>query len=202
MRVLLASENQGKLEEFRQILGELGIEVVSPSEVGLRLDVVEDGATFAENAITKARAYAAASGLPVVADDSGLEVDALGGRPGVFSARYAGEGANDAARRRKLLAEMAGVPDGQRQARFRCAVALVWQGAVYTTEGTIEGVIIDEERGTGGFGYDPIFLVPELGRTLAELPAADKNAISHRGKAARAMAAVLAGLLADTGRGQ
>lgn len=196
MRVLLASDNVGKLREFRQVLGELDLDVVGPGDVGLHLDVVEDGGTFAANAAKKARAYAQASGLPTLADDSGLEVDALGGQPGVHSARYAGEGAGDADRRRKLLAEMAGVPAERRQARFRCVVALVWDGALYTTEGTVEGVIAEGERGTGGFGYDPLFLVPERGRTLAEMTAEEKNAISHRGKAARAMATVLARLLA------
>ena len=199
MRVLLASENQGKLTEFHQILGGLGVDLIGLRELGLHLTVVEDGSTFEANAVIKANAYAASSGMAVIADDSGLEVDALGGRPGVLSARYAGEGAGDGERRRKLLGELAGVPADRRQACFRCVVALAWRGDVYTTEGTVDGAIIDEERGTGGFGYDPIFLVPELGRTLAELPAADKNAISHRGKAARAMGSLLERLLADGG---
>lgn len=195
MRVLLATENPGKLRELREILGDCDVDLVTPTDLGLCLAVAESGATFEENATIKAKAYAAASGLPVIADDSGLEVLALGGRPGVLSARYAGVGADDRQRRRKLLAELADVPAAQRQARFRCVVALWWCGQVHTTEGTVDGVIIDEERGNDGFGYDPVFLVPELGRTLAELSAAEKNAISHRGKAARAMKSVLARLL-------
>jgi len=199
MRVLIATENPGKLRELRQILGACGLELVSPRDLDLDLVVAETGRTFAENAITKANAYAAASGMPVIADDSGLEVDALDGRPGVMSARYAGEGADDRQRRLKLLAELVDVPPDRRQARFRCVVALAWCGKIYTTEGTVEGVIIGEERGSDGFGYDPIFLVPELGRTLAELPAAEKNAISHRGRAARAMVPVLTQLLGEQG---
>jgi len=197
VKLLVATKNKGKLREFQKIMEDLGLTLVSPDTLGLELSLVEDGATFTENAAMKARAYAEASGLPTLADDSGLEVDALGGRPGVLSARYAGEGASDAERRRRLLAELAGVPDAERIARFRCAMALVWNGALYVTEGSVEGMIAREERGSGGFGYDPVFVVPELGRTMAELAADEKNAISHRGKAARAMRAVLMALLRE-----
>ena len=195
--LLLATENQGKLREMRQILGDLPLRLVGPAELGIHLDVVEDGATFEKNAALKARAYAEAAGLPALADDSGLEVDALDGRPGVLSARYAGEGAGDADKRRKLLAEMEAAPESKRSARFRCVMALAWGGHVYTTEGTVEGEIAREERGSGGFGYDPIFYLPSLGRTMAELAPEEKNTMSHRGQAARAMRILLLGLLAD-----
>lgn len=193
--LLLATGNPGKLREFSQILSGLPVRLVSPADLGLELDVPEEGDTFAENARAKACAYAAAAGVPALADDSGLEVDALGGRPGVLSARYGGEGATDADRRRKLLAEMEGVEEGRRSARFRCVVALCWDGEVYLTEGTVEGVITREERGTGGFGYDSIFLLPDRGQTMAELPPEEKNALSHRAQAAQAMRAVLERLL-------
>ena len=191
VKLLVATRNAGKLREFRRIMCGLPLEVVALDDLGLELSILENGATFADNATIKARAYARASGLPTMADDSGLEVDALGGRPGVHSARYAGEQAPDCERRALLLQEMAAVPDAERTARFRCVLALDWHGNLYRTEGSVEGVIAREERGTGGFGYDPLFLVPELGRTLAELSPEEKNAISHRGKAARAMRQVL-----------
>jgi XTP/dITP diphosphohydrolase len=146
--------------------------------------VEEDGATFAENAVKKAQSAAQATGKPVIADDSGLEVDALGGRPGVYSARFAGESASDAANNAKLLEELADIPDGQRNAAFRCSIALCFpDGNCRTFSGELNGVILKEPKGMGGFGYDPLFLVPEYGLTLAELPLAMKNGISHRGKA-------------------
>ena len=197
LSLLLATENEGKLRELRQILGDLPLRLLSPDDLGLHLEVAEVGTTFAENATLKACAYAQAAALPALADDSGLEVDALGGRPGVLSARYVSECANDANRRRKLLAEMNVVPDGKRGARFRCVMVLVWYGRIYTTEGTIEGEIAREERGSGGFGYDPIFYLPDLGRTMAELSPSEKNAISHRGRAARAMRSLLTELLSS-----
>ncbi|MGQ9554059.1 MAG: XTP/dITP diphosphatase [Anaerolineae bacterium] len=195
--LLLATENEGKLRELRQILGDLPVHLLSPGDLDLHLEVAESGSTFAENAALKARAYAKAAALPALADDSGLEVDALGGRPGVLSARYVGERASDANRRRKLLAEMDAVPDGKRGARFRCVMALAWDDHIYTTEGTIEGEIAREERGSSGFGYDPIFYLPSVGRTMAELTPEEKNAISHRGSAARAMRLLLAELLSS-----
>lgn len=196
MKLLLAGENEGKLREFRQLLSGLPLCLVSAAELGLHLHIEETGARFAENAAFKARAYAAASGLPALADDSGLVVGALAGRPGVLSARYAGEGASDADRRRKLLEEMHDVPDGRRGARFCCVVALVWGGKLLTTEGTLEGEIAREERGSGGFGYDSVFSPAGSGRTLSELPPEEKNAISHRGRAGRAMRALIEELLA------
>lgn len=195
--LLVATANPGKLREMRAILASLPLRVVSPEDIGLSLSVVEDCATFRGNALIKARAYAAASGLPALADDSGLEVDALEGRPGVHSARYGGKGASDAGRRRLLLRELKGVPVELRQARFRCVVVLEWDGYMHMTEGEVEGRITTEERGSGGFGYDPIFLLPELGRTMAELAPEEKNALSHRGRAVRAMAAVIERLLRD-----
>jgi XTP/dITP diphosphohydrolase len=150
--------------------------------------VVEDGATFAENALKKGMAAARATGLPVIADDSGLEVDLLGGRPGVRSARYAGEDATDSANNERLIGEIAGFPEGGRTAAFRCVVALCLpDGSCHTFTGSLEGLILKEPRGSGGFGYDPLFLIPEYGKTLAELPMEVKNAISHRGKALAAL---------------
>jgi XTP/dITP diphosphohydrolase len=164
------------------------VEITHPAEAGLRLDVEETGDTFEENARIKALAYARASGLLTLADDSGLEVDALGGAPGVHSARYAGPGADDAGRYRKLLAELADVPPKRRAARFRCVVALARPaGILSTAEGTVEGAIGFEPRGSHGFGYDPVFLVEgHGGQTLAELPPDVKNAISHRARAVQA----------------
>ena len=193
-RLLLATTNPGKLREFRRLLDGTGFELVSPADVGLSLDVPEHGTTYAENAATKARAYAEASGLPALADDSGIEVDALGGRPGVQSARYGGNGLNDEGRTALLLRELEGVPDQRRSARYQAAVAVAFpdsdgeQPALFL--GTQEGRIGREPRGTGGFGYDPVFLVGD-GRTQAELSDAEKDAISHRGKAMRAAAAWL-----------
>ncbi|HEU4598332.1 MAG TPA: RdgB/HAM1 family non-canonical purine NTP pyrophosphatase [Solirubrobacterales bacterium] len=193
-RLLLATTNPGKLREFRRLLDGSGFELVSPADLGLSLDVPEHGTTYAENAATKARAYAEASGLPALADDSGIEVDALGGRPGVQSARYGGNGLNDEGRTALLLRELEGVPDQRRSARYQAAVAVAFPGsdgeqpALFL--GTQEGRIGREPRGTGGFGYDPVFLVGD-GRTQAELSDAEKDAISHRGKAMRAAAAWL-----------
>jgi|YNPNPStandDraft_1061719.scaffolds.fasta_scaffold55576_2 XTP/dITP diphosphohydrolase len=194
--LLLGTNNPGKLRELRELLSPLPLELYSPAELGLAVFVPEDGQTLEENALAKARAYAQASGLPAVADDSGLEVKALGGRPGVHTARYGGEGLSDAERRRLLLRELLATPWEARQARFRCVLALWWCGQEYLVEGVLDGFIALEERGTGGFGYDPIFFVPELGRTLAELSAEEKNAISHRGRAGQNMRALLLRLLA------
>jgi len=187
-RLLIATGNPGKLREFRELFDahvDSDWELVAPSEVGLGdFTVVEDGDTYAENAGRKARSYSNACGLPALADDSGLEVDALDGAPGLYSARYAGEAADDAANRAKLLATLADAPDGQRAARFRCVIALAFP---YTTnvrlgEGVVEGSIAMDERGELGFGYDPIFALPD-GRRMAELGVAEKNEISHRARA-------------------
>jgi XTP/dITP diphosphohydrolase len=199
MKLLIATRNRHKLDEIRAILGAgVGLELVGADEIPGLPEVVEDGDTFAANAARKASALARASGLWSLADDSGLEVDALGGAPGVISARYAGEPADPAANNRKLLRALDGVAD--RRARFRCAIALAEPGgAVRTVEGRCEGSIAHAPRGAGGFGYDPLF-VPEGGReTFAEMDPARKNAISHRGRALAAAAAAWTGLLARAG---
>lgn len=183
-RVVLATSNRGKLREMEALLGGAW-ELVTQSELGVS-PVPETGASFAENALLKARHAAAATGLPALADDSGLEVDALGGAPGVHSARYAGPAASDADNVDKLLAELAHVPSGQRTARFRCVVAYVRDAAdpqPVLAEATWEGAIAKAPRGMAGFGYDPVFEDAASGRTAAELPASVKNERSHRGQA-------------------
>lgn len=191
-RLLLATGNPGKQRELRELLAGCGWELVLPQELGLALDTAETGQTYAENAKIKALAAARLSRLPALADDSGIEVDALNGAPGVLSARYAGEGATDASRRQRLLEAMTGVPEGRRGAAFRAVIAIAMPaGEVLFAEGECAGAIATEERGEGGFGYDPIFLVPELGKTMAELPQHTKNEISHRAKAARAASSLL-----------
>ena len=181
-QLLIATHNLGKLREYRDLLADLSLDVVNLDEADINFDVEETGTTFAENAILKARTYAEAAGLWTWADDSGLEVDALDGRPGIYSARYAGPGASDEDRYRKLIADLQQEPDKPRSARFRCVVALATpDGRVETAAGAIEGLIIDSPRGDHGFGYDPVFFIPEYGATMAELPAEVKNRISHRG---------------------
>lgn len=193
--VLVATQNKGKLEELAAILSDLRLTFQTPAEVGLTLEVAETGDTYTENARLKAVAFAQASGLISLGDDSGLEVDALNGAPGLYSARYAGSGASDADRRVKLLQELRHVP-APHTARFRCVVAIAQPaGPVDFFEGVCEGEISLEERGTSGFGYDPIFYMPEHGRTMAELPASLKNRISHRGRAVLAARAFLEKLL-------
>lgn len=199
--LVFATRNQGKLVELRQLLP--GVDVLSIDEAAARLgvaiaDVVEDADTFAGNASKKAREVSRVTGLPALADDSGLEVDALGGAPGVYSARYAGEPHSDARNNEKLLAELAGVPAARRTARFRAVLALADASGplgdqVITADGTCEGVILDVPRGTGGFGYDPLFFSPELGMTFAEAGVGTKSELSHR---ARAMQAIKLRLLA------
>jgi XTP/dITP diphosphohydrolase len=193
VKLLIATHNRGKVAEYAQIMQDLGLELVSLADVGVDLAVEETGATYAENALIKARSYATATGLPTLGDDSGIEIDALGGEPGVYSARYGGEDASDEDRYRLVLRRMAKVPDAQRTARFRCVIALVWpDGEEDLVEGVCEGRIAREPTGTHGFGYDPVFFVPEYDRTMAELPPEVKNRISHRGRAARAARDVLA----------
>lgn len=189
-RLLLASANQGKLRELRTILEGLPVELVGLADAGLGEppEVEETGDTFLENALLKGRAYAAWSGMAAVADDSGLEVDALGGAPGVRSARYAGPGASDQANLDKLLAALAGVPPERRTARFRCAAVLVDPAAgEWHAEAAWEGRILDAPRGSGGFGYDPVFLPGGWESTSAEVDQATKDAASHRGQAFRAL---------------
>jgi XTP/dITP diphosphohydrolase len=199
--LVFATRNKGKLVELRALLP--GIDVLSVDEAAQRIgraipDVVEDADTFAGNAAKKAREVSAITGMPALADDSGLEVDALGGAPGVYSARYAGDQHDDAANNAKLLEALAGVAPAQRTARFRAALALAdvtgpLGDEVITADGTCEGVILDAPRGTGGFGYDPLFFAPELGQTFAEAGVGPKSDLSHR---ARAMKAIKPRLLA------
>jgi XTP/dITP diphosphohydrolase len=189
-RLLLASGNPGKLRELRAILRGLPVELVGLADAGAGEppEVPETGATFLDNALQKARAYAAWSGLAAVADDSGLEVDALGGAPGVRSARYAGAGADDQANLDKLLAELDGVPPERRTARFRCAAVLVDPRlGEWHAEGVWEGRLLQAPRGSGGFGYDPVFVPDGWDRTSAEVDPATKDAASHRGQAFRAL---------------
>jgi XTP/dITP diphosphohydrolase len=198
-KLLVATHNPGKVREYREILADLPLEVTYLDAEGITLEVDETGDTFAENAVLKATAYARASGLWTWADDSGLEVDALGGAPGVYSSRYAGPGATDADRYRKLLDALAGVPWDQRTARFRCTVALATPGGdVRTTDGVCEGVIAFGPAGSNGFGYDPVFYFPEQAATMAQLDPEVKNRISHRGRAAQAAVGVLAAMLQAT----
>ena len=185
-KLLLATNNQGKARELKLLLRELPLELVLPRELGITTDVDEVGDSLEENARLKATVLARESQLLALADDSGLEVDALGGEPGCLSARYAGEGASDEDRVKYLLTKLKGVPQEKRTARFRCVIAIATpEGEVELCSGECQGFITFEPRGTLGFGYDPIFYFPELGKTLAELPLAEKNQVSHRGKAAR-----------------
>ncbi len=193
---MLATGNPGKVREFRRLLAGLPLEVVTPAEAGITIDVVEDGATYEANASKKAREYAAAGRCMALADDSGIEVDALDGRPGVLSARYGGSGLDDAGRNALMLGELAGVPAEQRTARYRAVVAVCQPGGtVRTFEGTHEGSIGLLERGDGGFGYDPLFVTGD-GRTTAEMSAEEKDAISHRGQAMRLAVTFLRGMTA------
>jgi XTP/dITP diphosphohydrolase len=193
-RLVIASANPGKLREFRELLAGLPFDQVSQSSLGVS-PAEETGTTFIGNALLKARHAAAHSGSAAIADDSGLEVDALGGAPGIFSARYAGADADDAANNAKLLRALEGVPVGRRLARYRCALVYV-EGpddpAPVSAEGVWEGIILETPRGANGFGYDPYFWLPELGVTAAELDPADKNLRSHRGLALRLLRARIA----------
>ncbi|MGQ9515714.1 MAG: XTP/dITP diphosphatase [Anaerolineae bacterium] len=196
VKLLVATNNAGKLREYMALLADLPLQLTTPEQEGIELEVEEDGASFSENALLKARAYCAVSRLPTLADDSGLEVDALGGGPGVYSARYAGRGATDRQRYEKLLKALQGVPPAQRTARFRCVIALVLpDGTEEISEGECEGVIIDSPRGEYGFGYDPVFYIPALGKTMAELPQELKNRIIHRARALMLMKPILRALL-------
>lgn len=188
--IVLATRNRGKIAELQAMFKDRGLTVASLDDFPDMPEVAETGATFEENALLKARAVSRVTGLTAVADDSGLEVDALHGRPGVRSARYAGEAATDEANYLLLLNELADVPAEARTARFVCVmVAFAPGGATLTARGTWEGIIAEAPRGRGGFGYDPVFLVPGLGRSAAELTPAEKNARSHRGKALAALLA-------------
>jgi XTP/dITP diphosphohydrolase len=197
MRLLLATTNRGKLRELRALLADLsGVELLTPDDTGGLPEVVEDGETFEANARKKARQLARATALPVLCDDSGLEVDALGGRPGVRSARYASAVASDDDNNRKLIGELNGVPPARRGARYRAVLAFCDPGSgtpvIHTTEGRCEGRIRETPAGTGGFGYDPYFEPQGYACTMAELPAEEKNRISHRARALADMRAFLA----------
>ena len=190
----VATSNPGKLNEFRALLADLSFDLHSLAELGI-VPPEESGRTFLENALLKAKHAAAAAGMAAIADDSGLEVDALGGAPGIFSARYAGPGAEDSHNNAKLLRALAGVARGQRSARYRCALVFVddaEDAAPLIAEGVWEGSILEAPRGSQGFGYDPYFWLPELGLTAAQLDPLDKNRLSHRGIAMRALRARLA----------
>ena len=184
VKLLIATHNPGKIEEYEELLAGLPLELTYPAQEGLDIEVAETGASFAENARLKAAAYARASGLVALADDSGLEVDALGGEPGIHSARYAGTGASDKERYRLLLEKLREVPWEERTARFRCVIAVATPGGqVHTAEGTCEGIIAFAPKGEHGFGYDPVFYLQEYGKTMADLPPETKNKISHRARA-------------------
>ncbi len=185
-KLLLATNNQAKVREYRNLLQNISFELVTLAEQGITTIVNEVGASLEENARLKAIALAAESQLLTLADDSGLEVDALGGEPGPLSARYAGEGASDRDRTNYLLARLKGVPWAERSARFRCVIAVATpEGEIELCSGERQGIITFEPRGEEGFGYDPVFYLPELDKTMAELPLEIKNQISHRGQAAR-----------------
>lgn len=199
-KLLLATKNRGKVREVSEILSGLGVEVVCLADLPGAPEVDEDGETFVENARKKAHALASWSGSMTLADDSGLEVEALGGRPGVRSARYAGDRATDEENNRKLLEELRGIGPEARRARFRCVMVLAApDGREWVTEGTWEGVIAAEPRGSSGFGYDPVFLLPEQNRTVAELLPEEKNRMSHRAMALRGIRCALVGLLGLNG---
>jgi XTP/dITP diphosphohydrolase len=194
-KLLLATNNQGKIQEFRALFQDIAYELTTPSDIQLKLEVEESGATYAANAQLKARAFCEASGLLTLADDSGLEVDALNGEPGIRSARYAGPAAADVNKVEYLLSRLKGVPEEKRSARFRCVIAIAKPGGqVLFCGGKCEGRISFAPRGLQGFGYDPVFYFPEMGKTMAELPEEIKNQISHRGLAAQAAVVLLRNL--------
>ena len=188
MRIIFATGNEGKMREIRMIMSDLGLEILSMKEAGIHADVEENGKTFEENAVIKAKGIAALCNDIVLADDSGLEIDALNKEPGVYSARYMGEDTSYTIKNMNLVERLNGVPDEERTARFVCAIAAALpDGRVLETKAAMEGRIGYEERGENGFGYDPIFVLPEFGKTTAELSAEEKNELSHRGKALRLM---------------
>ena len=196
--LVLASGNKGKLAEFQRLLEGLDVQIHSMKEYPEIGEIVEDGSTFAENALIKARAVCKATGKPAMADDSGLAADALNGAPGIYSARFAGEQRSDADNNAKVLQLLEGVEDSKRTARFFCVIAIVLpDGREYTVEGTCEGTILRALRGEGGFGYDPLFYVESLDKTFAELTMEEKNRISHRGHANRKAVEIIRGLKSE-----
>ena len=196
--LVLASGNKGKLAEFQRLLEGLDVQIHSMKEYPEIGEIVEDGSTFAENALIKARAVCKATGKPAMADDSGLAADALNGAPGIYSARFAGEQRSDADNNAKVLQLLEGVEDSKRTARFFCVIAIVLpDGREYTVEGTCEGTILHALQGEGGFGYDPLFYVESLDKTFAELTMEEKNRISHRGHANRKAVEIIRGLKSE-----
>ena len=190
--MIFATGNENKMKEIREILGALPLEILSMKEAGVSADIVEDGKTFEENALIKARAICKLAGEMVLADDSGLEIDYLNKEPGIYSARYMGEDTSYHIKNKSLIERLEGVPDEKRTARFVCAIAAVFpDGKELVVRGTVEGIIGYEEKGENGFGYDPIFYLPERGCTTAELSPEEKNSISHRGNALRLMKELL-----------
>lgn len=190
--MIFATGNQGKIKEIKAILGDIGEEIISMKDAGINIDIVEDGASFEENAIIKAKAVMELTGRLVLADDSGLEVDALNGEPGIYSARYLGEDTPYEIKNRNIIERLEGVEGADRSARFVCVIAAAFpDGEIVTTRGTVEGVIAKEPVGDNGFGYDPIVYVPEFGMTTGQMEPDAKNAISHRGKALTAMKKIL-----------
>ena len=188
-KLLVATHNQGKVVEFAEMLQDLAIERLSLDDVGVTQDVEETGSTFRENGVLKAKTYAAETGLLTLADDSGLEVDALGGAPGVYTARYGGAGLTAVQRYQKLLADIKNIPDPQRTARFRCVIVLAGPDGTILgeSEGVCEGRIAQAPVGDNGFGYDPVFYLPQFNQTMAQIPASQKHQISHRGLAVQAI---------------
>lgn len=198
MKIVLATHNEGKVRELRQLLSGSGFDVVSLANYPDVPEVIEDGDTFEANAIKKGVETAAATGEIALADDSGLEVDYLNNAPGVHSARFAGPERDDNANNQKLLQLLKGVPPEKRTARFRCVIAVATPGGkVATVDGSCEGIIETQPSGSGGFGYDPLFLVPEYGKTFAELDAENKNAVSHRGRALKKVNSILKDIIGD-----
>ena len=195
-RIIFATGNPGKMKEIRMILADLPLPVVSMKEAGVEARIVEDGNSFEENAVIKARTVMELTGEPAMADDSGLEIDWLGGAPGIYSARYMGEDTSYEIKNRALLEKLEGVPEEKRTARFVCSIACTFpDGRIFTSRGTMEGVIAHDIKGANGFGYDPIFYLPELKCTSAEISPEQKNELSHRGKALRRMKEQLAKIL-------
>jgi non-canonical purine NTP pyrophosphatase, rdgB/HAM1 family len=187
-KIVFATTNEGKVKEIKEILGDFPIEVVSMKEMGITADIEENGATFEENSLIKARALVKLTGLPALADDSGLEVDYLNGEPGIYSARYLGRDTDYDYKNNYIIDKLSGAKGEERSARFVCVISLVLpDGREFVERGVVEGLIGYEQKGENGFGYDPIFYLPEYGKTSAELPPEEKNRISHRGKALTAM---------------
>jgi XTP/dITP diphosphohydrolase len=201
-KIIFATGNQGKLREIRMILEGTGLEIISMKEAGVTGDIEENGTTFKENALIKAKAVCSMTGMPALADDSGLVIDALGGEPGIHSARYLGHDTSYDIKNNDLIRRLEGVPDEKRSARFVCAIACALpDGRTFTEEAAMEGRIGYEIRGENGFGYDPIFFLPEYGCTSAEISPEEKNRISHRGKALRAMRLRLLSILDEQQEG-